>query len=84
MSSQYKKIKYEIESVYGTTEEKYLYIESNNTIDVVSVYTDDGTLLFSYSESGFDMGQALTVGLNNWNDTRLENVTLNEWNKLIK
>ena len=42
MSSQYRKIKYETEGPYGTTEDRYLYIWSQDTVDVVNVFDDTG------------------------------------------
>jgi hypothetical protein len=84
MSSQYRKIKYESEGPYGSIEEKYLYIHSHDTVDVVNVYDDNGNHLFSFSETGFDMGQALVIAFTNWQDKRIEKVSNDEWNNLVK
>ena len=78
MSSQYKKIKYEAEGPYGSTEELYLYIHSHDTCDVVNVYDYDGDYLFSFGETGFDLGQAMAVAFTNWQDERMEEVTPEE------
>jgi hypothetical protein len=82
MSSQYRKIKYETEGPYGSTEEKYLYIWSHDTVDIVHVYNDDGELIFSFSETGFDMGSALAVAFTNWQDEKLENLTPEDFKKI--
>ena len=42
MSSQYRKIKYDTEGPYGTTEEKWLYVWSHDTVDITHVFDDDG------------------------------------------
>ena len=42
MSSQYRKIKYESEGPYGSTEEKWLYVWSHDTVDITHVFGDDG------------------------------------------
>jgi hypothetical protein len=78
MSSQYRKIKYETEGPYGSTEEKWLYVWSHDTVDIVHVFDNDGERLFSYSETGFDMGAALAVIGTNWQDERLEIMTREE------
>jgi hypothetical protein len=82
MSSQYRKIKYEIEGPYGTTEDRYLYIWSHATVDVVHVFDDTGKELFCFSETGFDMGSALAVAFSNWNDSRMEKLEHDDF-KLI-
>lgn len=84
MSSQYRKIKYEEEGPYGTTLERHLYIWSHDTADSVHVHDDKGNKLFSFSETGFDMGQALSVAFTNWKDERLERVTSEEIEKIFK
>ena len=84
MSSQYRKIKYEAEGPYGSKEEKYLYIHSHDTVDVINVFDEDGDKLFSFSESGFDMGQALAVAFTNWRDDRMEDMTMEEISKTKK
>jgi hypothetical protein len=82
MSSQYKKIKYETEGSYGSTEEKWLYVWSHDTVDIVNVFDDSGKMLFSYSETGFDMGQALAIIGTNWNDERLVKLTSEDFKKI--
>ena len=84
MSSSYRKIKYESEGNYGSVEEKYLYIHSHNTVDIINVYNDNGNHLFSFSETGFDMGQALVTAFTNWQDPRMEAVSWDEWKTKIK
>jgi hypothetical protein len=74
MSSQYKKIKYETEGPYGSTEEMYLYIHSHDTCDVVNVFDHFGDYLFSCSETGFDLGQAMAVAFTDWENKRMEKV----------
>jgi len=83
MSSQYRKIKYETEGPYGTTEDKYLYIWSHDTVDITHIFDNDGEELFSFSETGFDMGDALAVVFTNWKDDRMEQLTPED-RKLIR
>ena len=82
MSSQYRKIKYESEGPYGSTEEKWLYVWSHDTVDITHVFDDNGEKLFSYSETGFDMGQALAIIGTNWKDKRMEELTPEDFNKI--
>lgn len=82
MSSQYRKIRYDEEGPYGSTIERYLYIWSHDTVDVVRVYDDEGNELFNFSEAGFDMGQALAVAFTNWKDERMESVGVAEFNNI--
>ena len=77
MSSQYRKIKYETEGPYGSTEEKWLYVWSHDTVDIVHVFDNDGEILFSYSETGFDMGDAISA-ISNWDEEKLEMMTREE------
>ena len=77
MSSQYRKIKYETEGPYGTTEEKWLYIWSHDTVDIVHVFDENGERLFSYSETGFNMGDAISA-IANWDEEKLEMMTREE------
>ncbi len=83
MSSQYRKIKYETEGSYGTTEDKYLYIWSHDTVDITHIFDNDGEELFSFSETVFDMGDALAVVFTNWKDDRMEQLTPED-RKLIR
>jgi len=83
MSSQYRKIKYEEEGPYGSTVERYLYIWSHDTVDVVHVYDDEGDKLFTFGETGFDMGQALAVAFTDWQDKRMESVGTTEFKNII-
>ena len=78
MSSQYRKIKYEEEGFYGSTEERYLYVWSHDTVDITHVYDDNGEELFCYSETGFDMGQALSIIGTDWKNERMEMMTREE------
>jgi hypothetical protein len=78
MSSQYRKIKYETEGPYGTTEEKWLYVWSHDTVDIVHVFDDYGERLFSYSETGFDMGHALAIIGTDWQNEKMEMMTREE------
>jgi hypothetical protein len=78
MSSQYRKIKYETEGPYGTTEEKWLYVWSHDTVDIVHIFDHDGERLFSYSETGFDMGQALAIIGTDWQNEKMEIMTREE------
>lgn len=83
MESNYKKIEYETEGIYGSTEKHWLYIESNRTTDVVKFYDEDGEFIFSFGEWGnFDMGRALVTALTNWNDEKMIDLTYHEITKL--
>jgi len=83
MGSNYKKIEYESEGAYGSTEKHWLYIKSSRSTDYVTIYDDEFDPIFSYCESGdFDMGKALVVACTNWNDERMENLTIEEIQKL--
>ena len=82
MSSQYRKIKYETEGPYGTTEEKWLYVWSHDTVDITHVFDDAGEELFCYSETGFDMGQALAIIGSNWKDERMKELTPEDFKKI--
>ncbi len=84
MSSQYRKIKYETEGPYGSTEEKWLYVWSHDTVDIVHVFDNDGERLFLYSETGFDMGAALAVIGTDWQNEKMEMMTREEIEKLRK
>ncbi len=83
MSSQYRKIKYQEEGPYGSWLDRYLYIHSHDTVDIVHVYDDTGERLFTYSETGFDMADALVVAFTNWQDERMEPVGTIEFEKII-
>ena len=72
MSSQYRKIKYEEEGPYGSTDERYLYVWSHSTVGITHVYDDTGEELFCYSGTGFNMGQALSIIGTNWQNDRME------------
>jgi hypothetical protein len=84
LSSQYRKIKYQEEGPYGSWLDRYLYIHSHDTVDIVHVYDDTGDHLFTFSETGFDMGEALVVAFSNWKDERMIPVGWNEWKEKIK
>jgi hypothetical protein len=83
MSSQYRKIKYQEEGPYGSSVDRYLYIWSHDTVDIVHVYDYTGNELFTFSETGFDMGQALSVAFTDWADNRMEKVYFDEWEEII-
>ena len=83
MGSNYKKIEYDIEGSYGSTEKHWLYIESSRSTDAVNYYDQDGSLLFSFTEWGdFDMGEAIKTSLTNWQDSRMKDLTIEEINKI--
>jgi hypothetical protein len=82
MSSQYRKIEYETEGAYGSTEKEWLYIWSHDTVDITHVYDQYGDELFCYSETGFDMGDALNVVFTDWNDERLIPIGYQEFNEI--
>jgi hypothetical protein len=84
MSSQYRKIKYETEGSYGSTEEKWLYVWSHDTVDITHVFDNDGEFLFCYSETGFDMGHALAIIGTDWQNEKMEMMTREEIEKLRK
>jgi len=84
MSSQYRKIKYQSEGPYASWEDRWLYIHSHDTCDVVNVFNENGEHLFCFSETGFDLGMALQVAFSNWQDERMIHVGWDEWNDKIK
>jgi hypothetical protein len=51
MGSTYKKIKYKEEGSWGSTEDHTLYIQHNRSCDVTSFFYEDGTYMFSYSDT---------------------------------
>ena len=83
MSSTYKKIKYEQEGSYGSTEKKTLYVHFNNTSDYITFKDEDGDTIFGFGEWGFDLGQAIVKVLSESND-KLESCTLEEREKIFK
>ena len=83
MSSQYRKIKYEEEGPYGSTVDRYLYVWSHGTVDITHVFDDNGEELFCYSETGFDMGQALAIIGTDWQNEKMEKLTPKDY-ELIK
>jgi hypothetical protein len=83
MGSNYKKIEFESEGPYASTEKHTLFIKSSRSSDCVTVYDETGEQIFSFCEWGtFDMGQALVVAFTNWNDERMKDLTIEEINKL--
>ena len=83
MGSNYKKIEFDSQGSYGSTEKRHLYIQYNRTGDFVAVFNQFGDCLFMYDEWGdFDMGHALVVALTNYDDERLLDCTPDEINTL--
>jgi hypothetical protein len=83
MGRNYKKIQYESEGAYASTEKHWLYIESSRSCDYVNVYDENGNRIFGFGEWGnFDMGDALIVALSNWNHERMKDLTIEEIQKL--
>lgn len=81
MSSEYRKIRYQEEGPYGSTLEKYLFVWSHNTVDVMNFFDDNFNFLFSYSETSFNMGDAISIAVN-WDEQKMENLTIEEINKI--
>ena len=79
MSNSYRKIKYQEEGPYGSLNDRYLYIWSQGSMDITHVFDDSGDELFVFSETGFDMGQALVTALTKWDDEKMELVNSDEW-----
>lgn len=83
MGSNYRKIEFESEGVYGSTEKHTLYIRAYRSNDYINVYDENGEIIFGFGEWGdFDMGKALVVALTNWNDERMKELTIEEIQKL--
>lgn len=83
MGNNYRKIEYDVEGAYGSTEKCWLYIKSNRTCDCVTVYDNNYNELFNFTEFGqFDMGMALVVAFSNWNDDRMKELSIEEIKKL--
>ena len=51
MSHVFKKIAYEQEGVWGSTESGTLYCHENNSCDIVSIYNEKGQHILSYSDT---------------------------------
>jgi len=84
MSSQYRRIQFETQGAYGSTDKEYLYIRYNGTTDTVDVHDQRGNHLFTFDEWGdFDMGKALVVALTNFEDPRLESVSGEDVRKIL-
>lgn len=82
MSSNYRKIEFETQRAYGSTEKKFLYIHYHNTCDHVWVYDQDGDLLFLFDEWGdFDMGKAIVIALTRFKNEKLQICPHDEWEK---
>lgn len=83
MGSNYKKIQYEVEGSWGSTEYRTLYIKFNRSIDYTTIYDENFNEIFGFGEWGnFDMGEALTVVFNNWNDERMQQLSMEEIQKI--
>jgi hypothetical protein len=84
MSSNYRKIKYQTEGPYASTDEEYLYIEYNATLDYTRFYNQFGDELFTCHEWGdFDMSDAIVIALTNFKNEKLENVSTDEIEKIF-
>jgi hypothetical protein len=80
MSHNYRKIKYTTQGDYGSVREEYLYIDYNATSDFITIFDSFGRKLIQFDEFGdLDMGQALTIALNNFRDHRLIQIDYSEF-----
>lgn len=80
MSHSYRKIKYETQGNYGSTEYRHLYIDYNVTSDFVTIFDDFGRQLICFDEWGtFDMGHALVTALSNFKDEKLIPINYSEF-----
>ena len=85
MSRSLKKIEFETEGPYGSVDKEFLYIKSNNSMDITTIYDERGNHLFSYSDDHeFGMDDALIVALSNWQDERMITVSNQEWKDIIE
>lgn len=85
MSHNYRKIKYEEEGPYGSTEEKYLYVDYNATSDYTTIYGNEGQYLITLSEWGnFSMEDAMVTIISNFSDPKLEYLGEGEYEKIFK
>ena len=85
MSSEYRKIEFETQGHFGSTDKEFLYIRYNASSDLVDVYDQRGNHLFTFDEWGdFDMGKALVVALTNFEDKRLLPVSNEEFKKVLE
>lgn len=83
MSSEYRKIKYQEEGAYGSIVEKYIYVWSHNTSDIMVFFDDNFNYLFSYAETSFNMGDAISIAVN-WDDDKMQILTAEEINKITQ
>jgi len=83
MSTSYRKIEYDEEGAWGSTDKRYLYVSYNSTVDGITVLDDHGDILFSFTEwSPFDMGKALNVILTDYYNERLILISKDEFNNI--
>ena len=83
MGNNYRKIEFDIEGDYGSTEKDWIYIKSNRTCDAVTIYNKNYNELFSFTEWGdFDMGCAIVIALTDWDNGKMKHLTIDEINKL--
>lgn len=85
MGYNYKKIEFDTEGAYGSTEKSWIYIKSSRTTDCVTVYDKNYNELFSFTEwDEFDMGKALVIAFTDWNNEKMKDLTIEEIKELKK
>ena len=66
------------------------WFKNNRSMGVIKIdnciqsWNVKGEKLFTFGETGFDMGQALAVAFTDWQDERMESVGTKEFNEIIK
>lgn len=79
MGCNYKKIEFDTEGVYGSTQKSWIYIKSSRTTDSITVYDKNYEKLFSFTEwDEFDMGKALVIAFTDWNNEKMLDLTNEE------
>ncbi len=84
MGRNYKKIKYEEEGSYGSTELKYLYVAYSRSCDETCYYDERGNLIFCHGDRDFNLSHAIHVANTNWNDPRMEDLTDEDFRMITK
>ena len=79
MSSEYRKIKYNEEGPYGSTDEFYLYVHYHNTCDVTNIYDHHFNHVMSYGDRPEGMAWAIAQ-IEGYTD-RLEMLTTEDFEK---
>mgnify|MGYP000494915386 CR=1 FL=1 len=78
MSHHRIKTKYENDTGMGIVEQKTLYMDINNSCDVVTIRDDDGSVIYSYGEGSNNFEDALIRLIKGMPET---DDTIERWDK---